>query len=552
MFSGKWTLLQRLDLRFSSKQEKEFRDSLQGGFVLPGYFATVFVSLICSWNLYHTYAAQAQNDYSTIVAVMQVSNFLIIGMSATTFVLVFLRQHTNYFAWLNVEMATIVYASLVLIAEACGNSWHLPLLFGERPELVFPVWEVKAQEGPLLLSIATWSCGSCLVVPIRAHLSWIVAAVGLSILVFVSVFAGSPHPEYLPSNVSRLVCILGFNLRAAYISEQKAREEWLAQRTVKHQQVVIDQRDQAMSRILNTFCDCLLQMASDFTILEPCPRLAAMLMCRRRNHLQGSSFLEYFASEHDRTTFVTAIRTCDSIMDMTPMIPIHLRDSSGMNFRASLYYTSYHDKQNCLRYLIGVVESESRNCVYPTALRPLELASAASAPPTIDEDNTSKRSSSSSVQLDTCDLCVEECAVTFRVGMDGFHVVSCSPNFTTLTGPLEDGQCLMPLIDLKCQQSFVAWAQDLGNSFMHARTIRGIILRSPGVKNIRYKVKTCRLDEIRIVRSGGQDNESCDEISAEDDIEMRVAFEGVQMQNTKQAKAEEKTLARNKRVVLNL
>eukprot|EP00928_Gymnodinium_smaydae_P039514 TRINITY_DN26988_c0_g1_i1.p1 TRINITY_DN26988_c0_g1~~TRINITY_DN26988_c0_g1_i1.p1 ORF type:complete len:564 (+),score=44.05 TRINITY_DN26988_c0_g1_i1:3-1694(+) len=521
------SILKRFDLRFPCEQEKEYRDSLDADFFLPGSCVTVFVSLVCCWNLYHTSLALASSDYKTISAVMKAINIAVIGMSVAAFVLGILKQKTNHFASINSERVSLVYGSMVLLSEAIGNSWHLPLFFGERPELVFEGWNVKAQEGTLLLSIATWSCGICLATPVRAHLSWIVAFVGLSALTFISVFAGSPHPEYLPSNASRLVLLMCLCLRATYVSERNSRDEWIAQRTVKHQQVVIDQRDQAMSRILNTFCDCLLQIDSDHTILEPCQRLAAILFCQTRCDLQGSVFSEYLASDNDRANFSKAIRTCNSLMDMTPMISVRLRDKTGVVFRASLYYTCFYDKEGKLRYLIGLAESEPRSSVLPAMIPPPQNIGAR----TISEDSASAQSSEGSVQLDSRPLDLEECAVTFRMQMDSFQIVTCTPSFTGIIGPVEDGQCFTTFIKPSVRSSFVGWAQEFGNTILHSSTIQQLTLQSPGVKDIDYRVQTCYVDAVHLVSSDTGEKEEDDDSSVTDkDVHVRLVLKGVRMQ----------------------
>eukprot|EP00928_Gymnodinium_smaydae_P074667 TRINITY_DN57697_c0_g1_i1.p1 TRINITY_DN57697_c0_g1~~TRINITY_DN57697_c0_g1_i1.p1 ORF type:complete len:545 (-),score=36.73 TRINITY_DN57697_c0_g1_i1:169-1803(-) len=515
----------RLDQRFRDGQESNFQESIEHSFFFPGYFATTFVSVVCCWNLYHTSSLVYSPEYHYLVVIMRASNFLVIAMSASTFGVLLVKHRTHYLTSVSTEMMAIMYASFALVIETCGNAWHLPLLFGERPELIFPDWDVTAQEGTVMLSIATWSCGCCLTCPIRSHLAWIVAAVGMVALLFVSLVGGSPYPEYMPSNTSRLVALLGFVLGAAYQSEKHSRERWLAQVTVKHQQEVIDQRDQAVSRILNTFCDCLLQTGSDFSISEPCPRLAAMLMSQRSTSLVGQKFVDYLASEHDRTVFLNSVRTCDKLMDMTPMIPVQLRDMVGVVFGVSMYYTCFHDTEGELRYLIGLVESDSRASLGAPAMPAPERVRPVNTHLNVRRQGTSNQSSGSSVRYSKAsDL--EDCSVTIKIGAGGCQIQGYTSNFALLTGSVEIGQCFVSLLPQQDQLSFLRWVQGLENTLLNSCSMHGLSLQSAANREYVYDIESLCLDQVQLrtcfAACGSEDSSVADE-----EVNLRLVLRGV-------------------------
>lgn len=149
----------------------------------------------------------------------------------------------------------------------------------------------------------------------------------------------------------------------AHRTERSAREKWMAQRKVAAQEQELEMRYVAVSQTLDRFCDCVVHLGPppDFKILEPNPRLAALLLYADGRTLEGSSIFNYTASEEDRTRILKAFE--DSIHGDASggMINVRFRDTHAREFGVTASHTCMRRfEEDEAHFIVGIAEPAER------------------------------------------------------------------------------------------------------------------------------------------------------------------------------------------------
>lgn len=363
----------------------------------------------------------------------------------------------------------------------------------------------------------------CLYVPVRSCRLWIapICGVGLHTLLIFTV----DYPTY-PPMLFELVVILAltlFSLHGAYSSEMNTRARWLAQRQVETQQCLLSTQEQAVYRILERFCDCLIHLGACCTILEPTPRLSAMLLHTSGSSAQGKSLCDYFASEEDRSRFSEAVRRIALEVDCTEMLPLRMMDSHGRQFQVHAYCSCFQARLGDHRFLVGLVEAQERTENLG------ELQASRAAPTIVGRSHAGSENSSESGWESAPDSDIGEVAISFRDDTR-LTLISCTTGFTALSGPFSVGESLADRIS--DPEDFDAWVQLVSKLFKCIESHRDLELCSPVARSsgISYKVRNCILDAVGVHHEGG--------------LFIRVVFEGVRQRQHKRAPSNRKALQR--------
>jgi len=257
----------------------------------------------------------------------------------------------------------------------------------------------------------------------------------------------------------------GFTLLGGMRNDSHLRREWLAQRQIVKQSSISVAQRQGFLHLLRSFCDCLLHLGPDLEIMEPCPNLAAMLFLTDGRPLEGVRFCDFIASEEDRNLFVVAMGKETSEKDPAGILPLHLRDSQSREVQVHVHYTSFIDQDDARYRIIAVTEAEA----WQNAARPVEETGALHRGSTATE-RTSVASAESGSDASESDITLEpvagpdlgEISVTFEADA-GFTIISCTPGFTGLCGPVGVGPQLVDWT--RGEEPFFVYAQVCANAF---------------------------------------------------------------------------------------
>jgi len=452
---------------------------------------------------------------------------MILDLTVAVSVIIILqvRRWTPWFQSFSLELITLIWCALLLASLTFGGRWYAALLFGKDPIETFGS-EAPASEGIVVLAVAAVSTGVCLLVPVRSHLAWIVPTVGLISFSIVSFAAASPFPAQLPTLFSYLFHLLGIVMLGGFRNEMHTREKWLALRNLKKQKCLSEKQHEGFSHLLKRLCDCLLHLGPDFEILEPSPNLTAMLFLADGKRLQGNCFCDYLASEEDQARFVAAMGRGSSEEEPAGILPVHLKDAQSREVQVHAYYTCFHDEDGSPYYLVGIVEAGGRaeKAEQVGALEglrndPASIGRASSSSGESGEKNAHSESELTLESVKGSDL--GAISITFD-DFDGLRVISCTPGFTALCGPVRNGMQLKDwIVD---SDEFEGFIQGHVNRFVGSQHFEDLVLRMPSAASagIEYVIHKVTVEQIT---DGGDANLRDGRFTLSvrlDDIEQRV------------------------------
>jgi len=494
-----------IDQRFPARREILFKRSLESHFLFPGYVGAFGSTISASMNL-----SQSSIDLSDpLIALRDAAIIFNIAVSATAAMVLLMRNYSAWFKSVNIELLSIVYACLLSVSYTVNSKWHLALLFGRDPHQVFGP-DVVISEANMGFSIVCISTFFGMFLPLRSHLSWMVHACGLTCFGVVSFLAGSPYSKYFPRLVGILSGLAIMNWMGGFRIEQHLRERWVARCQVEKQKGLTEKQHQAFSHLLNRLCDCLVHLGSDFSILEPCPHLTAMLFHADASSLQGKCFCDYLSSAEDQARFIAVMSTGSSEEEPAGILPLHLKDSQRRDVQVHAYYTCFHDQEGSPYYVVGIVEARTRVEATELEEEPGVLRNAQKTsgqvgmqgrPGTLSEEHASENSQSES------ELTLEfaqgddlgEVALTVEVE-DGFKIISCTPGFTALCGPAGDGADLCD--EIVDGENFRRLVQKRVEDFVSKQDLGELVLRTPTTTSARSEcvnvIHKCILESISV------------------------------------------------------
>jgi len=297
-----------------------------------------------------------------------------------------------------------------------------------------------------------------------------------------------------------LCCANAVSLFAGYRNESHLRKEWSGQRKIEKQTSISEKQQHAFKHLLHRMFDCMLQLGPNLEIVEPCPNLAAMLFLTNAQALQGSRFCDYIASREDQDSFVATLGKDISEDEPAGILPLHLRDTQSREVQVHVYYTSFHDQDDSLHHIIGIVEAGEREGVANPVERPTNSVSRTTTRNSLASSSESgdDRSESEITLQSVANSNLGEVSLTFG-DTEGLTVISCTPGFTTLCGPIGDSPQLIDWIVDK--DRFIGVVQIYVNSFCSAQDfdLGQVRLRTPSATSagIEYLINECTVDAIR-------------------------------------------------------
>jgi len=303
----------------------------------------------------------------------------------------------------------------------------------------------------------------------------------------------------------------------------------LAERQVVKQTGFSDKQRNAFSRLLNRLCDCLLHLGPNLEILEPCPKLAAMLCASNGASLQGSNFCDCIARGEDQDRFIQATGKSTSKEDHAGILPLHLRAVEGREVQVHVYYASFHGQDGSPYHIVGVAEAGAPEGFARPALEECFRSTNSTIerhPPSPPDTNDSSSESEFTLEsLSGSDS--GEISITFE-GSPGLAIISCTPGFTRLCGPCGDSPQLSDwLVD---KDPFQRIVQYYVNTLYNAPLDFGsVVLRTPSAAGagIEYVIDECTVDAIHIV----SDDDRSDKVFA-----LRMSLDDVRQRRCKEEK----------------
>jgi len=403
-----------------------------------------------------------------------------------------------------VVVICVLAASPVILI---GGRWHAASLFNRDPYEVFGALAASTESVNIMIVTGiTTVC--CVAVPIRSHLSWVLPTWAVCIFCALTMATSSPHPGALPVHLLLLCVLNSLLVFAGFQNERHLRKEWLAQRQVEKHKDISEKQKHCFSHLLNRLCDCLFQLGPNLEIMEPCPNLAAMLFLTDGRPLQGSCFCDYLARE-DQERFVAALGRHDFEAESSGILPLHLRDAQRCDVQVHVYYTSFRDEDGSPYHIIGIVEAGGRTSVGESASEEADVLGITQSTNRLSNmlaDKAVDKSSDteSEITLESVNGAdVGEVAVTFEDDA-GLKIISCTPAFTSLCGPIGDGSQLKDwIVD---SNKFMQLTQLRVNEFILQQDLGEVVLRTPTANSagIEYVIHECTLEAI----SGRQDEDN--------------------------------------------
>mmetsp|Transcript_131220 Transcript_131220/g.213611 ORF Transcript_131220/g.213611 Transcript_131220/m.213611 type:complete len:586 (-) Transcript_131220:28-1785(-) len=523
-----------LGQRFPREEEAEYLGSLEHLFFCPVVAGAAATALLCSMASYSAYSKlMAHTEDVDMFELVMVLSRVLCTISAVLMLLACLAKRTRCLR-VRLEGLFLAFAAFLEVNICWFNAWHGCVLFGKDPQLVWPEWTPEAAEGSALLSMSTIVCVTCLIVPVRSHLSWIVLANGLASYTGVTLICGSGAPAYLMSNLLSVAVLMMCTLYGSYKNEVHFRQEWCAHKKVVTQQNLLEDQYDGVCRILNLLCDCTVRLGPDLKFLEPNSRFAAMLMKRDGGSLMGRCIDDHIPNASDRERFGRLITGKKSLEDassqpttsISGMFHINFKDSMGTDFPVDIYHTCITNKEGSIEYLLGIVESSVRE---PGPARvnqhldhvaPLESTIIESVAASLTD---SSDSSASSRDIFESASNLEEVAVNFLAGSaDGFPMLTCTPGFTHVLGPITDREDLLKFIMDDTRIKFARCVGDMCNVFYNSCqnvVLENVVFSKPG-SWIDYRMDAISVDFVGISFPEDDSGNGCD-------IVVRAAFHGI-------------------------
>jgi len=487
-----------LDQRFPASQECAFKQSLEPSFVVPMYtaaVASIAATLWSQWSL----GGRVTDSVSLIIASKNICTVLL--MLSIILALVLRRWIARRLGFIDLEYVSAVLVPIGLTIWSLGGKWYAAQLVGRDPRQFWGDWS-GAGEINLVMKVIISTTFCCVLLPMRTHVSCAVSIFCISMFFVVTLTTSSPYPENVFVLMFYLCCSSGFLMIAGSRQESHLRKEWLAQRQIEKHVDISEKQRTGFAHLLDRLCDCLLQLGPNFEIMEPCPNLAAMLFIRNENQLQGTCFCDYIAVSEDRDSFVAAMDIISSEQGLSGVIAVRFRDGQSRQVKVHVFYTCFHDLDGSPYYIIGVVEAGARAevaepevaCTEPVEEVGLHDAmsndalsrttsrttSSARLVPSEAEDETSHSESDMSLEsISGSDF--GDISVTID---DDCTIISCTPGFTALCGPIGDGLKLTEFV--VDADRFSGFVQDHVNRFLFSKQFGDgdITVRTPSATSV--------------------------------------------------------------------
>jgi len=488
-----------IDQRFPASLEDESEQSLEAIFAMPIYLAAVLSMVVAGWSQF-----SMGFDVADPLALFILSKNM--GLVVLGALMVLAVASRGWFArrlfHIDLEFLVVAVGTVGLAATSLGDMWYAAQIFGRDPVQTFG-HRSGASEVTVVMVVSLVSTASCLFMPIRSHLMWVLPTVGICMFSLVTLLASAPYPPNLPELLLYLCTLSGFSVFAGYRNESHIRKEWLAERQVVKQTDFSDKQRNAFSRLLNRLCDCLLHLGPNLEIMEPCPSLATTLFLANGTSLQGNSFCDYIASVVDRDRFVEAMGRGSSKENPAGVLPLHLRDAQSREVQVHVYYTSFHGQDDAPYHVIGIteagaLENNANPVEEPGVCRSGSAAIKGARSVSFESSDGTFENELSLESVSGSDL--GEISVTFDDSPE-LRIISCTPGFTRLCGPIGDSPQLADwLVDKK---RFTGFVQNLVNMFCSARgdDFGTVVLRTPNAARagIEYVINECMVDAISCV-----------------------------------------------------
>merc|ERR1712007_7965 len=360
-----------------------------------------------------------------------------------------------------------------------------------------------ASEVMAIMVISTVTTATCLAMPLRSHLLWVLPMVGMCTFCVATALASSPYPQALPELLFYACALSGFSMLGGVRNESHLRKEWLTKRQIVKQTDLSEKQRQCFLHLLNRLCDCLLHLGPNLEIMEPCPNMGAMLFHTSGTSLQGSSFCDYTASGVDQDRFIKAMREGTPEEDRTGVLPLRLKDAASGEVQVHVYYTSFHGQDDAPYHVIGIteagaLENNANPVEEPGVCRSGSAAIKGARSVSFESSDGTFENELSLESVSGSDL--GEISVTFDDSPE-LRIISCTPGFTALCGPAGDSLQLTNC--LTDADSFIGHVQECINFFDSARMVHfGCVgLRTPNaaIAGIKFVINECVLDSISCV-----------------------------------------------------
>mmetsp|Transcript_119454 Transcript_119454/g.266622 ORF Transcript_119454/g.266622 Transcript_119454/m.266622 type:complete len:540 (+) Transcript_119454:2-1621(+) len=512
-----------MDQRFPACQEHEFRKSLEPSFVIPIYAGSLGAIASCLWTQYHSASNYDAEWLPKSLQLFMIAKDACIVILSLFMLTIFTLRRRWRLCLVDLELLVVVVGAIGLPIICCGSAWYAALLFGEDPFDIFGI-EVGASETLVLMTIILATTVSCLVVPIRSHVSWFLPMWGICVFSVVTCATASPHPHSLHTLMFYLCVMSCMSILGGFRNESHLRKEWLAQRNLEKQADISEKQKQGFSHLLCRLCDCLLHLGPNLEILEPCPNLEAMLF--RTKSIVDSNFCDYLASRGDHDLFVAAMGRDDSEVESSGILPLHMRDSNCHEVQVHAYYTSFRDQDGTPYHIIGIVEAGGQTHVQEPADQQDIFVSRGSGhlrSATSTGGDSQNGGSEDSIEGEpVAGPDFDDVAITFNDSLS-LDIISCTPGFTSLCGPIEADAHFLDWIVNK--DPFFKYVQEVGNRFLAIPQFKDELVLTPPFATragIEYVIRSCTLDMVTESLTANQEGKFISQVM------LRMRLDGIE------------------------
>jgi len=406
-----------------------------------------------------------------------------------------------------------------------GGRWYSAQIWVRDPYQSFG-HDVGASETNVIMGLVAVTVATCVVMPIRLHVLWVLPTCSTCMLCAAIYITSTQYPGNLLIRFFFLSCVNGFSVFAGFRNESHLRKEWLAQRTIEKQISISEKQKHAFNHLLDRLCDCLVHLGPNLTIMEPCPRLAAMLFLPSGRAFLGSHFCDCISAKEDQDRFCIAMSQGTSDADPAGILSLHLKDSQNQEVQVHIYYTAFNDQDDSRCHIIGIVEAGARTDIE----QPLHQISALEGHVALlgKLGSHSGSSSESDLYSECADSVVLESVASSDLGEaaivfkdnDSLSIISCTTGFTRLCGAIGSDAQFSHWI--QNQEAFLAYIQNVGNHFVSIpRFEESLILAPPSAARagIAYAIESCTLNAVN-------DAGELDHLS-QSQLTIRMSFNGI-------------------------
>lgn len=287
-----------------------------------------------------------------------------------------------------------------------------------------------------------------------------------------------------------------------------------------------DRSKALVERLLSAMCDCVVYLDTNCNILQPCPKLAQLLMRPSLASAAIAKPLTEFLAPDEQPRFWNYLEQErlhasssgeKASNELARALHFNLVDASGMQVPVEVFAASIEDSDGVCFHVVGIQEAQEsgwRPIVGhgPTSGTALDATRSQSVARGIDELSCSNHSNASSVtdevEIVEMELC-EELGVTddtaaLWIDWDSCCIVRCTSSFLSAIGPSSIGKPFNEWLTPECTGRFNAGLQHIGNAFFNdiepaaaAFCIEQLTFRPPGTASASHCLEisaTCWLD----------------------------------------------------------